>query len=50
MESEMLKLLGDDDWKKLVINILIKEIKTIRDIVTDNVTDERKQLPKLNIL
>lgn len=36
--------------EKIVINILIKEIKTIRNIVTDNVTAERKQLPKLNIL
>lgn len=51
----MLKLLSDKvtSWwwlkKKLVINILIKEIKTVR-VVTDNVTAERKQLPKLNIL
>lgn len=33
-----------------MIKILSKEMNTIRHIVTDNVTAERKHLPKLNIL
>lgn len=47
----MLKSLSDEDWKKKsMINTLNKEVNTIRHIVTDNVTTERKHLPKSNIL
>lgn len=55
MESEtfILKLLSDENWEKkkqLAIKISNKEMHTIRNILTDNVTAERKHLLKLNIL